>query len=291
MKNRLFDIITDTACDLTETYLTAHEVDFLKLGFTMNNVNYGGEDGEKIGEKEFYDKLRGGAMPTTYQVTSESAKTRMEAHLKAGRDVLALAFSSGLSGTHGSYVVAARELKEKYPNRKIVVIDSLCASMGQGLLVYYACQKADMGASIEETQAYIEDLKLHICHHFTVDSLFHLMRGGRVSGVTAVVGSLLKIKPVMYVNDEGKLIVRHKVMGRKKSISALVEGMEKSATLQKGDPIFISHGDCEEEALALKATLQEKYPDNEILVGYIGAVIGSHSGAGTLALFHLGNQR
>lgn len=291
MQKRLFDIVTDTACDMTEEYLKTHGVDYLKLGFTMNNVNYGGEDGEKMGEKEFYAKLRGGATPTTYQVTSESAKARIEAHLSKGRDVLALAFSSGLSGTHGSYVVAARELKEKYPDRKIIIIDSLCASMGQGLLVHYACQKADTGATIEETQAYIEGLKLHICHQFTVDNLFHLMRGGRVSGVTAIVGSLLKIKPVMYVNNEGKLIVRHKVMGRKKSISALMEGMAETETLQKGDPIFISHGDCEEEALALKSALQEKYPENEIWLNYIGPVIGSHSGAGTLALFHVGKHR
>ena len=291
MQKRQFDIITDTACDMPEAYLKANEIDFLKLGFTMNNVNYGGEDGEKISEKEFYDKLRGGAMPTTYQVTGESAKTRIEAHLQKGRDVLALAFSSGLSGTYGSYVVAARELQEKYPERNIVVIDSLCASMGQGLLLHYAIRKADSGASMEETRAYLEQLKPRICHHFTVDSLFHLMRGGRVSGVTALVGSLLKIKPVMYVSDEGKLVVRGKVMGRKKAISALAEAMTERAELQKDDPIFISHGDCESEALVLKEILQKKYPDNEIMLHYIGAVIGAHAGAGTIALFHLGKHR
>ena len=291
MQKRQFDIITDTACDMPEAYLKANEIDFLKLGFTMNNVNYGGEDGEKISEKEFYDKLRGGAMPTTYQVTGESAKTRIEAHLQKGRDVLALAFSSGLSGTYGSYVVAARELQEKYPERNIIVIDSLCASMGQGLLLHYAIRKADSGASMEETRAYLEQLKPRICHHFTVDNLFHLMRGGRVSGVTALVGSLLKIKPVMYVSDEGKLVVRGKVMGRKKAISALAEAMAERAELQKDDPIFISHGDCESEALVLKEILQKKYPDNEIMLHYIGAVIGAHAGAGTIALFHLGKHR
>ncbi len=291
MENRKFDIITDTSCDMSEDYLKTNGVDCVKLGFTMNNVNYGGEDGEKISEKEFYEKLRGGEMPTTYQATSEGVKSHLETHLAKGRDVLALSFSSGLSGTYGSYIVAARELQSKYPERKIIVIDTLCASMGQGLLVYYAVKKADEGATIEQTSDYLEDLKLHICHHFTVDSLFHLMRGGRVSGVSAVVGSLLKIKPVMYVNDEGKLILRHKVMGRKKAISALAEGMQEQAVLQKGDPIFISHGDCEEEALALKKILQEKYPENEIWLNYIGAVIGSHSGAGTIALFHVGKHR
>lgn len=291
MQKRLFDIITDTACDMPEEYYKTMAVDCVKLGFTMNNVNYGGEDGEKMSEKEFYKKLRDGAMPTTYQVTSEAAKLHIQSHLQDGRDVLVLSFSSGLSGTYGSYLVAARELQKQYPNRKIIVVDSLCASMGQGLLLHYACQKADTGASIEETQTYLENLKLHVCHHFTVDNLFHLSRGGRVSGVTAVVGSLLKIKPVMYVNNEGKLIVRHKVMGRKKAISALVENMSERATLQADDPIFISHGDCEEEALLLKEMLQKRYPHNPIMLHYIGAVIGSHSGAGTIALFHVGSRR
>ncbi len=291
MEKRLFDIVTDSACDMTEEYLRAHGVDYLKLGFTMNNVNYGGEDGEKIAEKDFYDKLRRGAMPTTYQVTSESAKTRMEAHLAKGKDVLALAFSSGLSGTYGSYVIAARELKEKYPERQIVVIDTLCASMGQGLLVDYACKKADTGATIEETAAYVEDLKLHIAHHFTVDSLFHLMRGGRVSSVTALVGSLLKIKPVMYVNDEGKLVVKSKAMGRKKALSVLLENMVASADIDENDPIFISHGDCLDEVMTLKDMIKAKFPKNEVVINYIGSVIGAHAGAGTIALFHKGKQR
>ena len=151
MEKRLFDIVSDSACDMPKEYLQSKNVDCLQLGFTMNNVNYGGEDGEKIEEKEFYAKLRDGAIPTTYQVTSESAKNRIEEHLIAGKDVLALSFSSGLSGTYGSYLVAVRELQEKYPERKIVLIDTLCASMGQGLFVEYACRKADTGATIEET--------------------------------------------------------------------------------------------------------------------------------------------
>ena len=223
MKKRNFVMITDTGCDMPAEYLEKHKIAVVKLGFTMNNVNYEGQSGEKISPKDFYEKLRNGAMPTTYQVTGEQAKESMEPFLKEGKDVFALTFSSGLSGTSGSFVVAARELQKAYPERKIVVVDSLCASMGQGLLLDYLIKKADAGASIEEAQAYVEDLKLHICHHFTVDNLFHLKRGGRVSTATAIVGSILKIKPIMHVDDMGKLVAIGKVVGRKKALATLVE--------------------------------------------------------------------
>ena len=216
MKSRKFDVVTDSGCDMPESYYAGHDLDVVRLGFTMDGVSYGGEDGQKITDKAFYDKLRGGAMPTTYQVTGEAARAHIETHFKAGRDVLCVTFSSGLSGTHDSFVVAAKELQEKYPERKAVVVDSLCASMGQGLLVDYILKKADSGVSLEETAAYAEELKLHILHSFTVDNLFHLRRGGRVSGMTAVVGSILKIKPVMHVDNRGKLVVVGKAMGRKK---------------------------------------------------------------------------
>ena len=217
MEKRQFAIVTDSSCDMPACYYLEHGVEVVNLGFTMNNVNYEGETGEKISEKEFYKLLREGSMPTTYQVTAETAKPHVEKFLEQGKDVLVLAFSSALSGTAGSFTVAARELSKKYPKRKIRVVDTLCASMGEGLLLYYVLKKADEGASIEETVKYAEDLKLHICHHFTVDNLFHLKRGGRVSTATAIVGSVLKIKPIMHVNNEGKLIAIGKAMGRKKS--------------------------------------------------------------------------
>ena len=288
---RNFDIITDTGCDMPESYLKEHDVACVKLGFTMNNVNYEGEGGEHITEKEFYQKLRDGAMPTTYQVTGEMAKTHIEKSLKNGRDVLVIAFSSGLSGTAGSFVVAARELEKTYKDRKIRVVDSLCASMGQGLLLDYVVKKADEGATIEETAAYAEGLKLHICHHFTVDNLFHLKRGGRVSATTAIVGSILKIKPVLHVNNEGKLISIDKAMGRKKSLKMLAERMFALADMTENDPIFISHGDCLEDAEYVASLVREHFPKNEIKISYIGAVIGTHSGDGTVALFHKGKQR
>ncbi len=206
MEKRKFVVVADSASDMPQSYYEEHEVEVVPLGFTMDNVNYEGECGIKISEKDFYARLRAGGMPTTYQVTAELAKPRIEKHLERGKDVLIVAFSSALSGTAGSFKVAAKELSKKYPKRKIIVVDSLCASMGEGLLLHYILQRADEGASVEETARYAEDLKGRICHQFTVDNLFHLRRGGRVSTATAIFGSVLKIKPIMHVNDEGKLV-------------------------------------------------------------------------------------
>lgn len=291
MQNRKFDIITDSGCDMPANYLQEHGVTCVRLGFTMNNVNYEGEGGERITEKEFYQKLQGGAMPTTYQVTGETAKQYISKSLNAGRDVLVIAFSSGLSGTAGSFVVAARDLQKQYPDRKILVVDSLCASMGEGLLLDYVIRKADEGTSIEETAKYAENLKLHICHQFTVDNLFHLKRGGRVSGATALVGSILKIKPIMHVDDNGKLVAVGKVIGRKKSLHALVDRLFETADMTENDRIFISHGDCIDDVNYVIGLIRERLPEVEILVNYVGAVIGTHSGCGTLAIFHKGKQR
>lgn len=291
MDKRLFEIVTDSSSDLPEEYFAEHDVECVNLGFTMNNVNYGGEDGEKIDVKDFYAKLRAGSMPTTYQVTSESAKGHIEKFVKEGRDVLVIAFSSGLSGTAGSFLVAAKELMEQYPGRKVAVVDSLCASLGEGLLVDYVVKKADSGATLEETAEYAENLKLHICHNFTVDNLFHLKRGGRVSATTAVVGTVLKIKPVLHVDDDGHLIAIGKAMGRKKSIQSLVDHMAELQIMEPDDPIFISHGDCIEDVNYLIGLLNAKFPGHEIKVNYVGSVIGTHSGAGTLALFFRGKHR
>lgn len=291
MTKRKFEIITDSGCDMPKEYLDEHNVDCVPLGFTMNNVNYEGENGEKITPKEFYEKLRDGGMPTTYQVTSEMAKGHIEPALKAGKDVLIIAFSSGLSGTAGSFAVAARELSKAYPKRKIKVVDSLCASMGEGLLLDYVIKKAETGASIEETAKYAEGLKLKICHHFTVDNLFHLKRGGRVSATTAIIGSILKIKPVMYMDDQGKLTVRGKAMGRKKALNTVVEHLFESMDMDGNDPIFISHGDCIEDVEYVKGLILQRLPNVEILVNYVGSVIGSHSGCGTLAIFNKGRAR
>ena len=225
MQKRKFDIITDTGCDMPKAYYEERDIKVVRLGFTMNNVNYEGESGEKITEKDFYQKLREGSMPTTYQVTGEMAKGHILESVNAGRDVLIISFSGALSGTAGSFMVAARQLTEEYPKRKIYVVDSLCASMGEGLFLDYVVKKADTGASLDEVKRYAEDLKLKICHHFTVDNLFHLKRGGRVSSTTAVIGSILKIKPIMKVSDEGKLVAVGKAVGRKKALREVVDNL------------------------------------------------------------------
>lgn len=288
---RKFAIVIDSGCDMPKEYLEEHGVECVKLGFMMNDVNYEGEDGQPIDPKDFYKILRDGAMPTTYQVTAEQAKLHVEPLLKEGKDVLILTFSSGLSGTAGSFAVAAKELSESYPDRKIVVVDSLCASMGEGLFLDYVIKKADSGASLDETAEYAEGLKLHICHYFTVDNLFHLKRGGRVSAATAIVGSILKIKPVMHVDDNGKLVAIGKVIGRKKALNAIVEKLFESMDMDENDPIFISHGDCIEDVEYVKGLILERKPNVEIKVHYVGAVIGTHSGAGTVALFCKGKKR
>ena len=289
--SRKFDIVTDSACDMPSVYLQGKRIDCVPLGFTMDNVNYAGECGEKITEKAFYQKLRDGSMPTTYQVTAEQAKAHIEPRLKDGRDVLVIAFSSALSGTAGSFAVAARELQKAYPKRKIRVVDSLCASMGEGLLLDYVVRKADSGADLDETAEYAEDVKGRICHHFTVDNLFHLKRGGRVSSATAVIGSILKIKPIMRVDETGALAVTGKVMGRKKALASLVDNMFDCAEMGEEDPIFISHGDCMEDVEYVKSLIRIRSPKARIEVHYVGSVIGAHAGAGVVAIFHKGVGR
>lgn len=289
--NRKFQIVSDSSSDMTKEYFEKNQIELVRLGFMLNDVNYCGEDGEEIDIREFYNLMRDGAMPTTYQVSIEVAKIHIRKYLEQGKDVLVIVFSGGLSGTASSFTVASRELQEEFPDRKIEVVDSLCASMGQGLLLDYVVKKADTGATLEETKAYAEELKLHICHEFTVDDLFHLKRGGRVSSATAIMGTVLKIKPVLHVDDAGKLISVGKVMGRKKSIRELFATLCKMQSMEKGDPIFISHGDCADEVEYLVSLLKESFPDNPITVGYVGAVIGAHSGAGTIALFYKGKSR
>ncbi len=285
---RKFAIVTDSAADMPKEFYEEHGVEVIPLGFTMNGIPYEGECGERIDEKTFYGMLRKGAMPTTYQATAEIAKPHIEKYLENGQDVLIVAFSSALSGTCGSFQVAARELSKAYPKRKILVVDSLCASMGQGLFLHYVLQKAEE-SSLEETAAYAEEIKLRICHHFTVDSLFHLKRGGRVGTLAAIFGSVLKIKPIMHVDNQGKLTAIGKVIGRKKSLTSLVNNLFES--MDEEGPIFISHGDCLEEVEFVKGLILERKPNAQLFVNYIGAVIGSHSGAGTLAIFNLGKSR
>ena len=288
---RQFVIVTDTGSDLPESYFAEHDVDCVRLGYVMDGETYGEGESASQDVKEFYAKLRAGSMPKTFQVTPDQAYAHIRPFAEAGKDVLVVSFSSGLSGTYESYCTAAKRVEEEFPERKVVVVDSLCASLGQGLFVDYIVKKADSGASVEETWDFAEALKLHICHYFTVDNLYHLKRGGRVSGGAAFVGTLLKIKPVLHVDDAGHLIPVSKAMGRKKSLSALADKMRELNTLEEGDPVFISHGDCIEDVNYLISVIKERFGEREIFVSEIGSVIGAHSGAGTVALFFRGEHR
>lgn len=276
---------------MPESYFSEHDVDVIRFGFMMDGTSYSGEEGAEIDTHEFYERVRKGAMPTTYQINEDVAKAHMERHVREGKDVLAVVFSGGLSGTAECFRRAAQALNEEYPDRKVLACDSLCASMGQGLFLDYAVRKADAGAGLQETFDYLESIKQNMCHYFTVDNLFHLKRGGRVSGATAVLGTLLSIKPLLYVDPEGHLISLSKVVGRKKSIRWMAEKIREMQAMGPDDPIFISHGDCPEDAELLAGMVREDFPGHEITINSIGPVIGTHSGPGTLAIFFFGKQR
>lgn len=242
-------------------------------------------------EPAFYAKLRAGSVSTTTQVNSEEFLHVFTPLLEAGQDVLYIAFSSGLSGTCQSALLARKELKERFPDRKLEVFDSLCASMGEGLLVYHAAKLRREGKSLEEVLSWLRENALRLCHWFTVDDLNHLKRGGRVSTATALVGTILGIKPVLHVDDEGHLIPVTKVRGRKQSLDALVKRMEDTVEDPAGQMVFISHGDCLDDARYVERQIREKLGVEQVEIGYIGPVIGAHSGPGTVALFFLGKER
>ena len=284
-----YKIITDTCCDFPAEMYKELDLGVVSLSILYKGVNY--NEYSEAWLKELFEGLRKGESATTSAVNPEGWSTVIEPVLQEGKDALVLTFSSGLSTTYQSAVIAANELQEKYPDRKINVVDTLCASLGQGLLVWYACQKRDEGMSLEEVTAWCEDNKLNLCHWFTVDDLMYLKRGGRVSAATALVGTMLQIKPVLHVDDEGHLINVAKTRGRKASIEALAAKMGDSAIPGANDTVFICHGDCQQDAEYLASIVKEKYGVKNVFIYYVGAVIGSHSGPGTLALFFLGKKR
>lgn len=287
-----YRITTDSTADLPIAYLQERQIESIGLTFQIDGQEYTEGPDMKITLKEFYDGLRNGKMASTMQVNTYAFVSFVEPFLAAGEDVLHVCFSSGLSGTYASAVQAVEELKEKYPERKLIVVDSLAASLGEGLLVHYAYENKKAGMSLEENAQWLEDNKLHLCHWFTVDDLMFLHRGGRVSKASAVLGSLIGIKPVLHVDDEGHLIMMSKVRGRQASIAALMKKMKETGNSDiKEQTIFISHGDCLEDAKKLEELIRKEIGCKTFLINYVGTVIGSHSGPGTLALFFLGSKR
>lgn len=283
-------IFADSACDLSPEILKEWDVGFASLTF-----HFEGEDKEygngEMEAGEFYARMRAGAVAKTSAINMETFKERFEEYLKQDKDVLYLAFSSGLSATCQSGMLAAAELKETYPERKVVVVDSLAASAGYGLLLHLAVEKKRAGATLEENARFLEDNKLNLCHWFTVEDLKYLKRGGRVSPAVAFVGGMLGIKPVMHVDDEGHLVAVDKVRGRKASLEAMADKYMELAQTPGEGPIYISHGDCMADVETLKGMLRDKCGAEVELVTYVGPVIGAHSGPGTMALFFLGKHR
>ena len=285
-----FTIVTDSSADLPAGLVQELGVEVIPLAFTIQGKTYRNYlDDREMDPKAFYQMLRSGEVATTSAANAFEFTSTVEPILQAGRDVLILAFSSGLSTTCQSAQLAAQELSEKYPERKVYVVDTLAASLGQGLLVWLAAQEKNEGRDIEEVREWVEENKLRLCHWFTVDDLHFLKRGGRISAATAVVGSMLSIKPVLHVDDEGHLINVGKARGRAASLTALVDKMEETAI--DVDTVFISHGDCLADAEKVKAMVEERFGTQKVVINHIGPVIGAHSGPGTLALFFLGTQR
>ena len=287
-----FVILTDSSADLGNDLVQQLGISVVPLTFTMNDTNYRNyPDNRDMDPHAFYDKLRDGATATTAAANMVDFSEVAEPYLKEGKDVLILAFSSGLSVTCRSAQLAAEELAEAYPNRKIYAVDTLCASLGQGLLVWHAAQLQKAGKSIEEVRDWVEENKLHLCHWFTVNDLMHLKRGGRVSATTALVGTMLSIKPVMHVDNEGHLINMAKSRGRKASLLALVDKMAETVTDPENQTVFISHGDCLEDAQFVADEVKNRLGVKEVYLNYVGPVIGAHTGPGVVALFYMGKER
>lgn len=287
-----YEIVTDSSADLTDELIEEYGIHIVSLSFRV-----GGEEfpcyvqGQKTDYKQFYDRMRKGEMVDTSLIDMSTCRNIFEGILKRGNDVLYIGFSSALSGSYNAGAMVAESLRDAYPERRVITIDSLSASMGEGLLVYYAAEQRRAGKSVDEVYDWLMENRLRLCHWFTVDDLFHLKRGGRISAATALVGTMLGVKPVLHVDDEGKLVAVGKVRGRRKSLEALVDEMEKTCTNPTEQVAFISHGDCIEDAQYVERLVRERLNVRDVQINYVDPVIGAHSGPGTIALFYLGVSR
>ena len=289
---RDFVLMTDSCCDMTAGMAEELGLEVVPLSLEMGGQVYRNWlDGRDIAFETFYNCIRAGETATTAAVNVGAFTERMRPILAAGKDVLCISFSSALSTTYQSAAIAAEDLRSEFPEAKILVVDSLCASLGQGMLVYLCAQERQKGKSVEEVHAFAEAAKGQVCHWFTVDDLNHLKRGGRINAATALFGTMLSIKPVMHVDDTGHLVPVSKARGRRPSLLALVDRMAETALDPAHGPVFISHGDCEGDALFVADEITRRFGNQDIHLNFVGPVIGNHSGPGTVALFFLGNKR
>jgi len=285
-----YKIITDSTMDMSKKMADAMAVDTLPLLFTIDGEEYKDNFGADMDPHIFYEKVRSGLMPKTTLINTERFLLHFRSYLEHGVDILYIAFTSALSGTCQCAMQAMQQLKEEFPDRSIYVVDSLCASMGEGLLVWQAAKLRDGGMGIGELAGWLEKNKLRVVHWFTVDDINHLRRGGRLSATQALLGTLMKIKPVLHVDDEGKLVAMEKILGRKKALATIVD---KIAERYDGSVkmVFISHGDVPEEAHAVELMIKERLPGVEVQTHTIGPVVGAHAGPGTMAAFCFGAPR
>ena len=285
-------IVTESTSDLPQDLVDELDIKVIPMTFGFENESYlNYPDNRELDIHIFYDRVKKGERSITALVNSKTFEEYFEPIIKSGNDILYIGFSSALSGTYSASLIAAEELKQKYPDSKIICVDTLAASMGEGLLVYYAAKLKQEGQKIDDVSQWVIDNRLSLCQWFTVDDLNHLKRGGRISAMTATVGSALNVKPILHVDNEGRLIPVHNVRGRKKSINSLLEHMEKLCVNPQGQTIFISHADCLEDTEYLADLIKEKFPVKEVVLNFIGPVIGSHTGQGAIALFFLGKER
>ncbi len=282
---------TESNSDLPKKYVEERDLQIIHMPYRLEEHDYEDDFGQSISPHDFYEKERQGIVATTFQLSPERYKEIFTPYLQAGHDIVYLAFSSALSGTYQSAMVAKPELEEAFPDRKIYIIDSLCASLGEGLLMHHMLNKRDAGVPDEEVVAWAEANKGRMCHWFTVYDLNFLRRGGRVSAAAAFLGTMLSIKPILHVDDEGRLVPVEKVKGRARSVQALVDHMKQTVNIEENSTVFISHGDSEADAQRLKSLVEEAFGIHDIRINNIGPVIGTHSGPDTLAVFFLGSHR
>lgn len=284
-------IITDSSCDLAREYIDDNNIGLLSLVLNLNGKVVKDDLGKTLSYKDFYGQMREGATPTTSQVNAHEFEEEFLEHVKNGDSIICITISSALSGTFNSANIAKNNILEEYPDAKILLVDSLSVASGQGLLVVKACEMRDRGANEEEIVTWLEENKKKIIHSFVVDSLSHLKRGGRISGATAAIGGLLNIKPSLYIDNDGKVAQGEKIKGKKKVLRYLVNEVKEKAKNNENETLYICHGDCLEDAKALKNMILEEVKFKNVVINYIGNVIGAHAGPGVLAVLFLGKNR
>ena len=287
-----YKIVTDATADLPEDFVQSMGLSVIPMECRLNDETFIYDPtGKFLKPEAFYAQMRDGAATSTSQINVFAYTSHFEPILQAGEDILYIAFSSALTGSQQSAVIAIQDLNARYPERRILMVDSLCASLGEGLMVYAATKKMEEGLDIDSLTQWVMDNRLNLCHWFTVDDLEYLARGGRLSAASAFLGTALRIKPVLHVDSEGRLVPLEKVQGRKHSLKSLVEHMEKNYIPERNDIVFIGHADSSEDAEYVRQLVEERLHVKNFLVYFIGPIIGAHSGPGTIALFHFGKSR